>query len=178
MRIALTGHKGSGKDAIANYLKKQHSYTKLAFADPIRDEVKRIFQLDSDEEYDVFKRTRCFWEEQGQFDGRHAVRELGMLMRSYDVDQFCRYIEHKIIDDQILLPVVTDLRFDNEYKLLKYLGFKIIKILGPNQSVDVHITERGFVDDQCDYIFDNTDQSNLILIEQKVDTMLQELCNV
>lgn len=177
MRIALTGQKGSGKDTVANYLKKNYGFTKLAFADPIRDAVKNIFQLDTDSEYDKFKRTRCFWEQEHQFDGRHAVREIGMLMRSYDEEQFCKYIQHKIIDDQIEYPVITDLRFDNELKLVRYLGCKVVKIIGKDQHIDLHITERGFSDDQCDYVIDNR-EFEITLLENKVDLMMKELYNV
>lgn len=177
MRLALTGFKGSGKDTVADILHHKYKFTKLAFADPVREAVKHIFQLESDKSYDVFKRTRCFWGQDNQFDGRHAVRELGMLMRSYDIDQFCKYIQHKIIDDQIEYPVISDLRFDNEYRIVKNLGCKVIKIIGSEQPIDLHITEKGFTNDQCDYILDNS-KKDMVILEDNIHIMMKELFDV
>ena len=51
--------------------------------------------------------------------------------------------------------VVTDLRFDNEYALLKKLSAVIVKVTRPNYHYDGHITERGFDDTLVDYVIDN-----------------------
>ena len=37
MIIGLTGYARSGKDTVANYLVEHHGYTRVAFADAIRD---------------------------------------------------------------------------------------------------------------------------------------------
>ena len=43
--VALTGPKGAGKDTVADYLVAHHGHTKLAFADALRDEVGRAFDV-------------------------------------------------------------------------------------------------------------------------------------
>lgn len=43
--IALTGPAGAGKDTVADYLVEHHGYTKLAFADALREEVGRAFDI-------------------------------------------------------------------------------------------------------------------------------------
>lgn len=43
--IALTGPAGAGKDTVADYLVEHHGHTKLAFADALRDEIGRAFDV-------------------------------------------------------------------------------------------------------------------------------------
>ncbi len=43
--IALTGPAGAGKDTVADYLVEHHNYTKLAFADALREEIGRAFDV-------------------------------------------------------------------------------------------------------------------------------------
>ena len=45
MRIVITGLAGAGKDTIAVYLCEQHGFTKIALADPMKDEVSVAFDL-------------------------------------------------------------------------------------------------------------------------------------
>lgn len=166
--IALTGAKGCGKDTVATILQAAYHRSgefivrQIAFADPIKDQVMKLFELNSIDEYDRFKRTHINYQLQGYFShavpARHLVREIGMLMRHYDEEQFVRYVVNKINstrDD--MLWVVTDLRFDNELKAMKELGAKIVKIVRPEvTTADNHITERGFDDAVCDIVINNT----------------------
>ncbi|UXY13830.1 hypothetical protein N8I74_10900 [Chitiniphilus purpureus] len=41
--IALTGAKGAGKDTVADHLVRHHGFVRLAFADPLRDEIAAAF---------------------------------------------------------------------------------------------------------------------------------------
>ena len=165
--IAFTGPKGSGKDTAADFVCKYHANVeKAAFADPIKHIVQHIFKLDghSSYEYDRLKRSNLNFEDPTTqrtwrgINGRHVVREIGMLMRSYDEQQFNRYVQNRIIEAterQSKVFVVTDLRFDNEYVMLRRHGAKIVKITRPDYKYDGHITERGFDDHLIDYVVHN-----------------------
>jgi hypothetical protein len=165
--IALTGPKGSGKDTAADFICKYYTNVeKAAFADPIKHIVQHIFKLDShsSREYDRLKRSNMSFEDPSTqttwrgINGRHVVREIGMLMRSYDEQQFNYYIQKAIIEAaarRSSIFVVTDLRFDNEYIMLRRHGAKIVKIARPDYQYDGHITERGFDDHLIDYVIDN-----------------------
>lgn len=161
--IALTGPKGSGKDTVAGIIKSQYSQQfdieTIAFADPIKQQIEHIFQLppgrsgDKYESYDKFKRSIMTYDlpNIGTYNAssRHVVREIGMLMRKYDVNQFTDYVNGKFHEsrfDDNKLFVVTDLRFDNEYMMLKSWNAQIVKIIRPHYKHDGHITERGFDD--------------------------------
>lgn len=165
MIIALCGAKGSGKDTVAMKLAELYSHVAtvktVAFADPIKKMVQHIFDLDpsSEEQYDKFKRTCVSISLPGYLtntvDGRHVVREIGMLMRSYDEHQFVHYVNATISRNPGWIWVVTDLRFDNEFEYLRRMGAFIVKLKRDNASGDGHITERGFDDGSCDAVMHN-----------------------
>jgi dephospho-CoA kinase len=164
--IGLTGAKGCGKDTTASILQDAYSIAgerlvrPIAFADPIKHEVMRIFGLKTIAQYDTFKRS-IVQANDARIDGRHVVREIGMLMRRYDVNQFVDYVDQMIntVDDNLTrdtIWVITDLRFDNELIHLQNLGAKIVKIDRPlGNVIDTHITERGFDNNICDIIIEN-----------------------
>lgn len=169
MTIALSGFKGSGKDEFYNIITElDNNYKKLAFADPIKNHVMNIFNLPNEEAYDVFKRT----EFEG-VHGRHIVREIGMLMRSYDENQFTNYVN----DNLSYNSVITDLRFDNEMFYFDWLSSErpdvyIIKIKRYN-SDDEHITEQELPDEYYDYVIEN--DGTLEEYKEKVTNLFIEL---
>lgn len=149
--IALTGFKGSGKDTVAKMLFDRYpEAVHLAFADPIRQRLMDGLNLTLDE-YDRFKR-RTFTSGELSVNGRDILRLLGMTMRSYDEDQFVRYVENSIqecVKNGRSLFIITDLRFDNELQFLyneKKRGSEVwvVNVTRPDVSSDGHITERGF----------------------------------
>lgn len=189
--IALTGPKGSGKDTVADiihrtYTQEWYTVNRTAFADPIKQVVQHIFQLSPHgvQQYDLFKRTDVSYTLPGHITssipGRHIVREIGMLMRNYDEKQFNQYVYNKVTSGSFAdkrIELVTDLRFDNEYTMLKNdLGAKIVKIKRPDYHYDGHITERGFDDELVDFVINNN--GSLVDLHtqtlQMVERFLQE----
>lgn len=154
--IALTGAKGCGKDTVADILLEHCDINmkRVAFADPIKFEVMHIFGLKTISDYDTFKRS-LVTSNNNSVDGRQVVREIGMLMRKYDVNQFVTYVDDKIASDLDCIWVITDLRFDNELIHLQNLGAKIVKIDRRLDVIDTHITERGFDNSVCDVVIEN-----------------------
>lgn len=169
--IGLHGAKGSGKDQFFKAVKANFPHLdvrKIAYADPIKNEVCRIFGLDDEDEYDSFKRTNLTfsltsgytWK---QTEGRRAVREIGMMMRNYDEGQFVRYVEEEIRKAPEAVWCITDLRFDNEIKSIKNnLGGIVIKIKRTGFAYDGHVTETEIPDDECTSVIHN---SNISLTE-------------
>lgn len=181
--IGLHGAKGSGKDQFYKAVKDafpQLDVRKIAYADPIKHEVSRIFGLDSEEEYDQFKRADLTFSVTNgytwnQTAGRQAVREIGMLMRRYDPDQFVRYVETAIRDNPQAVWCITDLRFPNELRSVKtILGGLVIKIKREGFGYDGHVTETELPDDECNTIIHN---ANISLDEynQRVVTELTSI---
>jgi hypothetical protein len=191
MILGLTGVRGSGKDTLADYLVERYDFKKIAFADPIREKVKFLLQLKTDKEYDTIKRAQLFWDKDHDLfrydairprydalDGRHLVREIGMLMLSYDKNQFTNYVTTEISRNVSKFHyVVTDLRMEHEHDCLKRLDAYIVKINTGKVNTDDHVTEVGFDGERCDYTIDNIDR-DLQMFEFNVDTMMQERFNV
>ena len=190
--IALTGPKGSGKDTVAEIIKSQYSWKfdieTIAFADPIKQRVNHIFDLpsagigDSDKyaAYDKFKRSTLTYDlpDIGTYSvsGRHVVREIGMMMREYDVNQFTDYVHNRFDECRFLenkIFIVTDLRFDNEYMMLKSWNAKMVKIIRPQYQHDGHITERGFDDHLVNKVLMN--DGSLDYLHTRVKTVMDSL---
>ena len=188
--IALTGPKGSGKDTVAEIIRSQYSWRfdveTIAFADPIKQQIEHIFQLpvtptsNQYEAYDKFKRSTLTYDlpNIGTYNAssRHIVREIGMLMRKYDVNQFTDYVHNRFGECRMLenkVFVVTDLRFDNEYMMLKSWNAKMIKIIRPQYQHDGHITERGFDDHLVSKVLMN--DGSLEYLHARVKTVMDSL---
>lgn len=161
--IGLHGAKGSGKDQFFQIVQRAfptHSVRKLAYADPIKFQLLKIFQLDDEQQYDEMKRSNVTLDlPSGQLtvDGRHVVREIGMLMRHYDSHQFVRYVETVIKSSPGgTIWFVTDVRFPNEVKSIRdQLNGSIVKIKRPGYEYDGHVTESEVADELCDHIIHN-----------------------
>lgn len=180
--IGLHGAKGSGKDQFFKTVEsafRTPNVRKIAYADPIKFELMRIFKLDNEHQYDELKRSTVHLDllsEPLTIDGRHVVREIGMLMRRYDESQFVRYVEKTIKSSRGTVWCVTDVRFANEVNSIRNaLNGTIIKVVRPNYQYDGHVTEQEVPDDKCDVVIVN--DGTLAQYEQKVCDVYQSLLN-
>lgn len=164
--IAIAGLKGSGKNTVADIIQdlydKDANFETIAFADPIRKQIEHIFSLDgSDKQYDSFKRSTMLFNVghpgSQSIYSRRAVREIGMLMRSYDENQFTKYVHDRIESDPSKTWIITDLRFQNELDyLMGYpLGNTLIIKVNRDVEKDNHVTEQGIADEFCGVILNN-----------------------
>jgi len=171
--IALTGLKGCGKDTVGIFMKELYGedVETIAFADPIKAQIIHIFNLNGTEAYDAFKRCDLSYtanEATYAVPGRHVVREVGMLMRSYCKSQFVEYVRKQIESKPNKIWVITDLRFDNEFEMVKSLSGIVVKVANNRLSnTDEHITEKGFNDNVIDYVIPNHGTKNMLLINLK-----------
>ena len=177
--IGLCGAKGSGKDQFFKAAKEAfplHNIRKIAYADPIKEEVSKIFELTDEQSYDAFKRTsvnfNIFFTH--SVPGRQVVPEIGMLMRRYDEQQFVRCVEEQIASDPSAIWCITDLRFQNELESINRMGGVVVKIKRSGVNFDGHVTETEFEDDVCDFIVHN---HNLTLREYN-KCVVEEMHNI
>jgi hypothetical protein len=173
--IAVTGLKGSGKNTVANHIidlyEETHQIKTVAFADPIRKQIEHIFSLNgSDKQYDSFKRSTMLFNVgypgSQSIYSRRAVREIGMLMRSYDEGQFVTYVHNKIISEKDKVWIITDLRFENELDYLMSINAFIIKV-ARDVPQDDHITEAGIDDKFCNVILNNNGTEDELRLQIK-----------
>lgn len=177
--IGLHGARGSGKDQFYKAVKEafpQLDVRKIAFADPIKQEIMKLFDLVTEEQYDLFKRSEIAYRLPGYHShvipGRHIVREIGMLMRRYDENQFVEYVASQIDKNPQALWCITDVRFDNELCMIKQrFNGLLIKIKRSGVNFDGHATETEFPDELCSSIVYN----NHITLEQYNKLVINEM---
>ena len=157
MIIGLSGLIGSGKNTAADYLKRSHGYTQLAFADALKDTVGNIFRwprhlLEGDtDESRIFRETIDGWWGRRlgikNFTPRYALQHIGtdVFRQHFNDSIWILSVESKIADLQEhgYSVVVTDVRFPNEMDSLRRLGARFL-LISPVQKPAWYEVARGF----------------------------------
>ena len=175
--IAVCGFKGSGKNTVCSLLdkilrRKWYETQTVAFANPIKAVVCDAFNLISDEEYDLFKRSE-FSILNRTVEGRHLLRSFGMLMRHYDDMQFIKYVEQRIRMYPNKITLISDLRFTNEIDWCIMNKIPIIKVISDDTEADGHVSEVGIPDKYCTFIIENN--GTLRELEEKVSKVVETI---
>ncbi|WP_172385203.1 hypothetical protein [Streptomyces sp. MNP-20] len=141
--IALIGRARSGKDSVAARLVSQHAYTRVAFADPLRDMCLSVDPIIAYEPSgfgqlpirlsDEVRRTGWERAKDQRKEVRRLMQRLGAGVREHDPAYWLSLALDKIgVADEWSLPVVvTDCRYPNEAEALKGRGFKFVRIIRP-----------------------------------------------
>ncbi|ATZ80931.1 monophosphate kinase [Bodo saltans virus] len=142
--IGITGRKFTGKDTLGNYLVDTYGYTRLAYADALKDAVKAIFDFDDEQLYGNKKEDIDeYWgitpRQVLQFVGTDLFRNhICELLPTMGKDIWINVIKRKISNmtkrNQDAKFVITDIRFPNELQAIKDLYGTTIKI----QRNDAH----------------------------------------
>ena len=106
MKIAILGKMGSGKSTSANYLKEKYNFEIHSFGYPVKKFAKEIFNDHS--------------------KNRKLIQDFAQKIKEIDPDVWIKYLINNV--DLKKNIVIDDLRFPNEYSVLKKNGFKIIKL--------------------------------------------------
>jgi len=155
--IAICGKKRSGKDVLANYIAHKYGYTKLAFADPLKNIVKVIFDFndiqvgideincDGTEKDTIDERWGVSPRQALQFFGTEIFQNnIQQLIPNINKDFFANTLIKKIKENHTY--VISDIRFLHEYEKLKTLDLTIIRIIRPNDFsyTDNHVSDQEF----------------------------------
>jgi dephospho-CoA kinase len=164
--IGILGRKRSGKDTLGSYMIENYNYQRYAYADPIKDTLKVMFDL-NDEQLNDKKETI---DERWGVSPRIIMQQFGTEICRNDLS---KYIENIKLEDETLWIklfrifyeknkdkdiVVTDVRFLDEINAIKSLGGKIVKINRDNLEYDGHCSEKdidNYNPDLIDYTIDN-----------------------
>lgn len=162
--IGLCGLKGSGKDTVADMLVNTCKYTKIAFADFIKNAAKELFDWD-DSSFNPENKEKIdpYWN----VTPRKILQELGteflrihckdILSSEFELPSGEKYnstFHIKRINREVIKLlnsnknniVFSDIRFQDELDYIKKLGGTIIKVVRPslnNNEFSQHISEKN-----------------------------------
>ena len=157
MIIGICGHKGSGKDYLANILKEYTGFKVVHFADPIKDIISDLFKISKDE-LNKLKNSE---------DTKILGTNMRSILQTFGTNIMQKFCGKRIWVDLVLKEdnlIIADVRFQHEVDAILEKGGFIIKLDSP--CLDSHISESGIdkIPDSCfKYIFDNTKKDTSIL---------------
>ncbi len=156
--IGLAGKARSGKDTVGAILKKEFGHVvTLSFAQAIKDGMKAMFGFTEEHVNGALKETvhpvygkspRYMMQTLGTDWGRQMIKD------SIWIDTLKRRIEDA--HERYQHVVITDVRFENEAKLIRELGGKIWHVRrGDAPTVNAHASEAGIAFNVDDFIVYN-----------------------
>lgn len=156
MIVGLSGFARSGKDAIAKILVEEHGFTRLAFADPIRELLLQINPILSNGKRLNEVIGEIGWENaKAQTEVRRLLQDTGVGARTVMGEQV--WVVPVMM--QMIIPgdfVITDVRFENEANMIKDFGGEVWRVTRDGVSaVNDHISEASLIDYSFDHIIEN-----------------------
>jgi dephospho-CoA kinase len=150
--IGFLGKKRCGKDTSGDYLIEKYGFVKYAFADPVKQICKILFDFSEDQLYGEKKEGVDFrW----YLTPRDAFQKIGTEFAQNDIYNYFPRLKERLKDEVIWVKlfklwheknkdkniVITDVRFPHEIEAIKSLGGKIVKIDRYSANYDEHISE-------------------------------------
>ena len=179
MVIGICGLISSGKDTIADYLIKNHTFHKISFADKLKDSVSAMFSWDrelldgkTNESREWREKVDTYWtSETGRtITPRLVLQEFGTeCMRNGFYDGiWVSLTKKKIIENPHMNFVLPDTRFPNEAKMLYEIGGEVCRVKRGNdpawfseyqelgvEPTDVHPSEWAWAQTKFKHIINN-----------------------
>jgi hypothetical protein len=161
MIIGLTGYAQSGKDEVAKILVEQYGYTRIAFADPIRNLLYKTNPM-LKEGYRVQGLVDAYGWDKVKVDypeARDLLQQLGVAARELFGDDF--WIKQSLNDLKLFGGenyVFTDVRFPNEaVAIRKYDNAQVWRIRRNGVlPVNQHSSETAMDGEKVEQIFMNS----------------------
>lgn len=193
--IAFIGRMRSGKDTAGGRLCEAHGYTRLAFADPLKDAALALdpwipYERAVDLGISAARLSAVVdsvgWDRaKSEYpEVRRILQHMGQGVRALEPNFWVNQLTKRWWDLGPDTPtVVTDVRYRNEADALKAHGFKLVRITRPSSWEDVkaaalndgvrsHPSETELSDYAVDAMIYNG--GSLAELYQRVDALTQE----
>lgn len=167
--VAIIGRARSGKDTLGARLVTAHQYTRVAFADPLKDTALSLDPIVHAEAghfgYLPVRLSalveRVGWEQAKALpEVRRLLQHLGQGVRDLDPGTWLRLALRKVsVANTWNLPVVvTDCRYVNEAQALRSAGFTLVRVVRPglSQPGAEHVSETELNDFAADAVIINS----------------------
>jgi hypothetical protein len=181
--IAICGAKRVGKDLLSNYICNRYGYKKIAFAEPLKDCIKGLFNFTADQVGNSY--VKDVVDERWGIAPRKAMQFFGTEILQYKIQELLPDIDRKFLAYTLVSKlkddvayVISDMRFMHEYEEVKKIGAFVIRIDRPgvmpdvNHDIAVHTSEVSYKDIPYDmHIINDGDISEFI---KKFDTQVNK----
>jgi hypothetical protein len=160
MILGLSGYAQTGKDTVAQHLVDHYGFTRIAFADPIREALYALDPMVGD--YPALPGVRLSWivdksgwesVKQESSEVRRMLQRLGteVAREQWSKDFWVDLAMKKAAKcDNVIF---TDVRFPNEYDAIMNNGGKVWRVMKPGiTAVNAHSSETSL----DEYPFDHT----------------------
>ena len=186
MIIGLSGYAQSGKDTVANTLVNEYGFTRVAFADKIRE---LLYEMDPPMPVGVSMEAHVVglqnyvniygWDEAKQHPMvRSMLQNLGVGARKLFGPQFWIHEAMKTMLNEPRLDlnyVITDVRFLNEADMIRANNGMTWRVKRPGvEAVNSHVSEHDLDGYKVDQILHNggTLEELESLVRQRMDALL------
>ena len=136
--IGFVGYPRTGKDAVANYLVEHHGFKRVAFGDAVK---RLLLAIDPcyNNNLGVLERRKA----NETYETREKLQKLGQVLRNFNEDFWVQTVRDNIMESDPDTPiVVTDIRYPNEYHMVKDMGGEVVAIERPGYGpVNGHQSE-------------------------------------
>jgi len=178
--IGLLAKKQHGKDTTADHLVKNYNFEKIAYATPLKNVCKELFDFNEEQLYgDEKEKIDDFWgiTPRGAFQyvGTELVRkQMGVLLPEVGDAFWVKVMERKLMNDNNLDKniVISDVRFQNEVDLIKKCGGIIIKIERNLENQDNHLSEME-IDNIKNYDHKINNNSGILELYDNIDNIIK-----
>lgn len=156
--IGICGKKESGKDTLFHLLAGKIRARRLAFADKLKQEIADMLNITVEEINADKQRFRLI------------MQWVGTEWRRRDnPDYWIECIEREIVTEasmeRVDLIAVTDVRFENEARMIRKFGGRIIAVVGRSSDQhDAHASEQA-IGVEPDYVIWNNGNLNKLASE-------------
>lgn len=190
MIVGINGAKGSGKDTIGAYLVNNYGFTRVGFADSLKESAAALFKIDPDE-WNELKNDPYAIISLNVYDDIGGLKKIydSITVREFlqrygteshrDIfgDDFWVNAAMKVVRENVKAGnnvVITDMRFPNELEAVIDHGGQIWKVRRPEvEGGDGHPSEQVLDDDLFDVVFFNT--GTIEALYQNLDVYVSEL---
>lgn len=165
----------AGKTTAAVLLLQKYGFKLLSFANPISVFVSRV--IEKTEAYDWRKAFHNKNEPITGLDGaswRDFMIAFGQAGRSVYQNVWADIVKTEIIKNPSQNFVIDDLRFQNEYEMLKEQGAKLVRVANPDRKIVKSETEGLLEDYRFDYYLPN-DHTSLFAYQSYINIMMKIL---
>ena len=181
--IGFLGRKRSGKDTCGEYLIESYNFTKYAFADPLKDILKILFNFDDEQLNKNKEEIDKLWK----ISPREALQKFGTDFARIDIFKYFPQLKEPLNNKTIWVKlfelwyeknkdkniVITDVRFLDEIISIKEKGGLIFKVNRKSCEKDSHLSEKN-IDDYNQELIDAELDNNYKIVDlySQIDTQL------